>query len=140
MAVGLSLVIGTAIGLALVSAPSIAGDTAITDPVALGVVWFVRPRTILVVVPLLIHLVVGAGIGVLGRFVRVVDTTLVVLAAVALNGAATLVENAYGAGVVGILWWLLGTVISAALMLLGAALAKRLSATRRGARAAAARP
>lgn len=127
---GLSLAIGAALGLVLAAAPSIAGDTAITDPVALGVMWFVRPRSVLVIVPPLIHLAVGAGIGALGRLVGAIDTTVVVLAAVAVNGAATLVENAYGAGVVGVLWWLLGTVISAALMVLGAAMTKRLTAGR----------
>jgi hypothetical protein len=140
VAVVVSLAVGTAIGLGFAAAPAIAGDTAVTDPVALGVMWFVRPRTVLVIVPPLIHLAVGAGIGMLATTVRVIDTTLVVLAAVAVNGAATLVENAYGAGVVGVLWWLLGSVISAALMLLGAAIAKRVTDTWRPTREATAKP
>jgi hypothetical protein len=138
--VALSLAIGAVIGVGLAAAPSVAGDTAITDPIALGVMWFVRPRTILVIVPPLIHLAIGAGIGLLSTYARAIDTTLVVVAAVAINGAATLLENAYGAGLTGVLWWLLGSGVSGALMLLGAATAKRVTNARRLPREATAKP
>lgn len=128
---GLSLAVGAALGLALAAAPSIAGDTAITDPVLLGLILFVRPQSILVLVPPLLHLSVGVGVGVLGLLVRTMSSTVVILAAVAVNGAATLVESGEGAGVVGVLWWLIGTVFSAAFMLFGAALVRRLADGRR---------
>lgn len=137
--VATSLAIGAALGLALAAAPPIAGDTAITDPVWLGLMWFVRPQSMLVIVPPLIHLGLGAGIGVLRMLVRPMSSTGVILIAVSVNGAATLVENGYGAGVAGVLWWLIGTVLSAALMLVGAALMTRVADTRRATRAEAAR-
>jgi hypothetical protein len=129
----LSLAVGAGLGAVLVWAPTIAGDTAVTDPAVLGAMWFGRPRTLLVLLPPLLHFGAGMGVGFLGRLVPDVSTTTTALAAVSVNGAATLLENAYGAGVMGVGWWLLGSLISAALMLLGAGLARR--ATRRLARA-----
>ncbi|MGH2491407.1 MAG: hypothetical protein ACRDF9_07850 [Candidatus Limnocylindria bacterium] len=127
----LSVAIGAGLGLLLLAAPSSFGDTAITDPVLLGVMWFVRPQTLLVLVPLLLHFAIGAGIGMLARLKADVRTTTVVLAAVAVNAAGTLVENGYGAGVMGVGWWLIGSVVSAMLMLLGAAIVTRVAAARR---------
>ena len=123
-----SLAIGAGLGLLLASAPSAFGDTAITDPVLLGVMWFARPRTLLVLAPPLLHLTVGAGVGLLGRIDARVRTTTLVLAAVAVNAAATLVENGNGAGLMGVGWWLIGSVVSAALMLIGAAIVRRATA------------
>ena len=128
--VAVSVALGVALGLILAAAPAIAGETAITDPVVLGVMWFVRPQSIMVVAPPLIHLVIGGAIGILGVNVRGIDPTVVILIAVSVNGAATVVENGYGAGVVGLLWWLLGTVLSAALMLIGVRVARRMAAMR----------
>src|SRR5688572_1456335 len=108
-------------------APSVAGDTAITDPVMLGAMWFMRPGTLLVIVPSLLHLGIGVGIGVLARLNAAVNTTAVILVAVGVNAAATLLENAYGAGVMGVGWWLIGSAVSAGLMLLGAAVVRRLT-------------
>lgn len=122
-----SLILGAALGLVLVSAPSVAGDTAITDPVVLGAMWFVRPRSILILVPPLLHIGVGASVGVLGQLFPAVKTTVVVLVAVAINAAATLVENGEGAGVMGVGWWLIGSLISAVLMLLGATVVRRIT-------------
>lgn len=125
----LSLAIGVGLGLLLISAPSSFGDTAITDPVLLGLMWFVRPQTFLVLVPPLLHFAVGAGIGVLGRLNAGVMTTSVVLAAVAVNAAGTLVKNGYDAGVMGVGWWFIGSVVSAVLMLLGAAVVRRVTSS-----------
>lgn len=125
----LSLAIGAGLGLLLITAPSSFGDTAITDPVLLGAMWFVRPPSLLVLVPPLLHLAVGAGIGILGRLNAGVMTTSVVLAAVAVNAAGTLVENGYGAGVMGVGWWFIGSVVSAVLMLLGAAVVRRVTSS-----------
>lgn len=133
-----SLVLGAALGLILASAPPIAGDTAVTDPVWLGIMWFVRPQSIIVVVPPLIHLGLGAGVGVLGMLVRATSPTVVILIAVSVNGAMTLLENADRGGLTGVLWWLLGSAISAALMLIGAMIATRLTTSRRVARRASA--
>ena len=116
-----SLATGVGLGLLLVSAPTFAGDTAVTDPGVLGAMWFMRPRTLLVLLPPLLHLGVGAAVGLLGWCVPAIRTTPVVFVAVAINAAATLLENAYGAGVMGVGWWLLGSIISALLMLLGVA-------------------
>lgn len=123
----LSLAIGVGLGVLLASAPSAYGDTAITDPVLLGVMWFGRPRTFLVLVPPLLHLLVGAGIGLLGRSSARIRTTTVALVAVVVNAAGTLVENGYGAGVMGVGWWLIGSVVSAVLMLIGASIVGRLA-------------
>lgn len=123
----LSLILGTALGLVLISAPSVAGDTAITDPVVLGAIWFVRPQSMLVLVPPLLHIGVGVSVGVLGQLFPAVKTTVVVLVAVAINAAATLVENGMGAGVMGVGWWLIGSLISAVLMLLGATVVRRIT-------------
>jgi hypothetical protein len=120
----LSLVIGGGLGLLLVVAPPLAGDIAVTDPVLLGSVWFVRPQSLLIIVPPLLFLTIGAGIGVLGRFKTSVNTTAVVLVATAVNAAATLLENAYDAGVMGVGWWLIGSIVSAAFMLLGGAVVR----------------
>lgn len=125
----LSLAIGVGLGLLLISAPSSFGDTAITDPVLLGLMWFVRPQTFLVLVPPLLHFALGAGIGMLARLNARVLTTTVVLAAVAVNAAGTLVDNGYGAGVMGVGWWSIGSVVSAALMLLGVAVVRRLTSS-----------
>jgi hypothetical protein len=116
-----SLATGVSLGLLLVLAPTFAGDTAVTDPGVLGAMWFMRPRTLLVLLPPLLHLGVGAALGLVGQVVPWIRTTPVVLGAVAINAAATLLENAHGAGVMGVGWWLLGSMISAALMLLGVA-------------------
>jgi hypothetical protein len=125
----LSLAIGAGLGLLLLAAPSVAGDTAITDPVMLGAVWFMRPASLLVLVPALLHFALGAGIGVLGRLNARVMTTTVALVAVAVNAAGTLVENGYAAGVMGVAWWFIGSVVSAALMLLGAAVVRRVTSS-----------
>lgn len=132
--VAVSVALGVALGLILASAPAIAGDTAITDPVVLGVMWFVRPQSIMVIAPPLLHLVIGVAVGILGMNIRGIDPTVVILVAVSVNGAATVVESGSGAGVVGVLWWLLGTVLSAALMLIGAWAARRVAAMRAPAR------
>jgi hypothetical protein len=95
----------------------------------LGAIWFVRPRTLLVLVPPLLHFALGAGIGVLGRLNASIKTTTVVLVAVTVNAAGTLVENGYGAGVMGVGWWFIGSVVSAALMLLGAAVVRRVTSS-----------
>ena len=121
----LSLGIGAGLGLLLAVAPPLAGDTAVTDPVWLGSIWFLRPVSLLVIVPPLLYLAIGVGIGVLGRLSSSVNTTIVVLVAVAVNAAATLLDNAYGAGVMGVGWWFIGSVVSAAFMLVGAAIVKR---------------
>jgi hypothetical protein len=125
----LSLVIGAGLGLVLVLAPALVGDIAVTDPVLLGSVWFMRPQSLLIVVPPLLFLTIGAGIGVLGRFNSSVNTTAVVLVATAVNAAATLLENAYGAGVMGVGWWLIGSIVSAAFMLLGGAVVRRVTSS-----------
>jgi hypothetical protein len=128
--VAISVVLGAALGLILASAPAIAGDTAVTDPVVLGVMWFVRPQSITVLAPPLIHLGLGIGVGALGMLARAMHPTVVILTAVSVNGAATVVENGYGAGVVGVLWWLLGTALSAVLMLFGVRVARCVAAMR----------
>ncbi len=123
----LSLAIGAGLGLLLVVAPSLASDIAVTDPVWLGFIWFMKPESLLVIVPPLLYLAIGAGIGALGRINISINTTAVVLVAVAVNAAATLLESAYAAGVMGVGWWLIGSVVSAALMLVGAAVVTRVT-------------
>jgi len=123
----LSLAIGAGLGLLLVVAPPLAGDTAVMDPVWLGSIWFLRPQSLLVIVPPLLYLAIGVGIGVLRRLNASVNTTAVVLVAVAVNAAATLLENAYRAGVMGVGWWLIGSVVSAAFMLVGVSIVKRVT-------------
>ncbi len=81
------------------------------------------------IVPALLFLAIGVGIGVLARFNAAVRTTAVVLVAVAVNAAATLLDNAYGAGVMGVGWWLIGSVVSAAMMLFGAAIVRRVTSS-----------
>ena len=125
----LSLIIGAALGLVLVVAPPLVGDIAVTDPVLLGSAWFMRPQSLLVIVPPLLFLTIGAGIGVFGRFNSSVNTTAVVLVATAVNAAATLLENAYDAGVMGVGWWLIGSFVSAAFMLVGAAVMRRVTSS-----------
>ena len=120
----ISLVVGALFGLALAAAPDM-GPVAISDPVLLGSIWFVRPSGASVVVPVLVHFCIGAGVGVLGRLVPSIRPQVVLLVTVAINGAATLLDNAYGAGVMGVGWWLLGSLMSAALMLVGAWLARQ---------------
>jgi hypothetical protein len=122
-----SLAVGAVLGLLLAFAPPIAGDTSITDPVWLGAMWFMRPQSLLVLVPPLLHLGIGAAVGVLGQIVPAVRTATVVLVAAAINAASTLLENAYGAGVMGVGWWLIGSAISAALMLLAAGAVQRVA-------------
>jgi hypothetical protein len=90
----LSLVIGAGLGLLLAVAPPLVGDIAVTDPVLLGSVWFVRPQSLLTIVPPLLFLSIGAGLGVLGHLNSSVSTTAVVVVATAVNAAATLLENA----------------------------------------------
>jgi hypothetical protein len=121
-----SFATGAVLGVLLVAAPRIWGSTALTDPAALGVVFFVRPAMESILVPL-IHLAVGSAIGVFRRLVPGINVIVVVLPAVAINSGATLLGSAYGAGVMGVAWWLIGSVISVVLFLLGAELARRVA-------------
>lgn len=88
-----------------------------------------RPVSLRVIVPPLLYLAIGVGVGLLGRLSAPVNTTIVVLVAVAVNAAATLLENAYGAGVMGVGWWFFGSVVSAAFMLVGAAVVRRVTSS-----------
>ncbi|MGH2378523.1 MAG: hypothetical protein ACRDGT_08600 [Candidatus Limnocylindria bacterium] len=132
---GVSVVVGLGLGALFLAAPDLAGESAVTDPVWLGVMWFVRPRSLMVLVPPLLHFAAGAGLHVLGRRLMPLRPRTAALIAAGLNSAATAVENAYGAGVMGVGWWLIGSVLSAALMFLGIAAARRIfptSATAQG--------
>lgn len=80
--------------------------------------WFVRPTTLVFLAPAL-HVALGAAVGAPGRYAPSVRPVLVVSVAVAINAAATALPNAYGAGVMGVGWWAIGSVLSLVLMLVG---------------------
>lgn len=123
-----SVAAGVVLGTAMALAPNVAADTAITDPIHLGLMWFVRPHWPLTLVAPLLHLLAGVLLGIGTRLVPSMGPRVAALVAVAINGAATLVENLYGMGVMGAGGWLLGSGVSAALMLAGGALARRVRA------------
>lgn len=112
---------GAVVGALLVAGPNLAGETAITDPVVLGAMWFVRPESVLPIAVLGLHLAVGVGIGVVAWLFPVIAPRQAALSAVVVNGALTVVENGQGAGVMGVGWWLIGSVLSAAVLFVGIA-------------------
>lgn len=122
----ISLLAGVAVGLALASVPPSFGDTSITDPVVLGVIWFVRPGagTWISLVAAAIFLGIGALASLGQRASREFEPMPALVGVVGANGAATLLENAYGAGVMGVGWWLIGSIVSAALMWAGVRLTR----------------
>lgn len=110
-------------GLAFVFAPNVAGDTAITDPVILPFVPFSARSGMVVLVPPLLHLLAGGGLRLLGAFIPSVRPRSAALIAVTINGVATAAGNAYGAGVMGVGLWLIGSLVSVVLMFVGIAVA-----------------
>lgn len=101
--------------------PNVAGDTAVTDPVHLGIMWFVRPLWPLTLLPPLLHFLAGLALGLSARVIPPLWPRTAALVAVGVNGAATALENAYGMGVMGVGGWLLGSFLSALLMFIGIA-------------------
>lgn len=117
------MIVGAVVGVLLASAPNVAGKTAITDPILLGAMWFVRPQSVFFLVPPVLHFAVGGGLRLLSQFARSLRPGNAALIAVGVNGAVTLVESGQGAGVMGVGWWVIGSGLSAILMLVGIAAA-----------------
>lgn len=132
-----SFTVGTLVGLLLAFAGTL-GPAWLAGPLPLGAMFFMKPNWPETLLAPLLHLGLGLAIGVIALMAPTIRIRTAVLAAVAINAAATLLDSG-GAGVMGVFWWAFGTVVSAAIMLLAAHLVLRISAalggTRRGSRA-----